>query len=145
MPRVLDPFAQVVKTSKPVPFEFVLDRLASLSPHTKPMFGCIAVYLGERIVMVLRDKGPSDADNGVWLAFEPEREAEVSSAFPRLQAIEVFSGSVRGWRKLSSRSPEFEDDVLEACRRLSVGDALLGKVPGRRKPATKRATKRKKA
>lgn len=143
MPRVLDPFAQVVKTSKPVPFAFVLDKLASLSPHTRPMFGCLAVYLGERIVMVLRDKGPIDADNGVWLAFEPEREAEVFRAFPRLQAIEVFSASVRGWRKLSSRSPEFEDDVLDACRRISAGDTLLGKLPGRRKSAPKRAKKKK--
>ena len=132
MVRVLDPFATALKPKKPVPFDFVLDRLASLSPHTKPMFGCVAVYVGERIVMVLRDKGAADRDNGVWLVCEAEHEAEVLRAFPRLEVIEIFAGRVRGWHKLSSRSPEFEDDVLRACECIRTGEVPLGKVPGRR-------------
>jgi hypothetical protein len=51
--------AFVIKKRKRVPFEFVLDALASVSPWTGPMFGCLAMYVDEKIVLILRDKpGP---------------------------------------------------------------------------------------
>src|SRR5262249_21294422 len=50
-----DPFA-VAKPRKRVPHEFVLEALAELEPRTNPMFGCLAVYVGEKIVLILRDK-----------------------------------------------------------------------------------------
>ncbi len=55
----------VRRTRAPVPHEFVLDALGALDPLTRPMFGCLAVYVGERIVMVLRDRQRSPADNGI--------------------------------------------------------------------------------
>jgi hypothetical protein len=57
-----------VKKRKAVPHEFVLDALAPLSPTTRHMFGCLAVYVGDKIVLVLRDKPSYAEDNGVWLA-----------------------------------------------------------------------------
>jgi len=36
------------KVRRSVPFEFVLDALTQLEPRTHPMFGCLAVYVGER-------------------------------------------------------------------------------------------------
>lgn len=104
-----DPFESfpAVKAKK-LPFPFVLEELAPLDPVTRPMFGALGVYVGERIVMILRDKGPDDADSGVWLAFDPEHEAAVISALPRLGPIELFRTKVAGWKKLSSRSAEFD-------------------------------------
>jgi hypothetical protein len=64
------PFA--VKQRKVVPHEFVLDAIASLSPYTRPMFGCLAVYVKDKIVLILRDKHKNTADNGVWLATTKE-------------------------------------------------------------------------
>jgi len=32
------------------------------------MFGCLAVYVKEKIVLILRDRRDETADNGVWLA-----------------------------------------------------------------------------
>lgn len=52
------------KCRKPVPHAFVLDAIASLSPYTRPMFGCLAVYVKEKIVLILRDKPTSTGDNG---------------------------------------------------------------------------------
>jgi hypothetical protein len=40
-----------VKRRKVVPHEFVLDAIAALSPATRPMFGCLAVYLDEEFVL----------------------------------------------------------------------------------------------
>lgn len=54
-----------IRQRKPVPHEFVLDALAEFQPRTNPMFGCLAVYVGEKIVLVLRDKRDGRADNGV--------------------------------------------------------------------------------
>jgi hypothetical protein len=134
-----DPFESLpVGKAKSLPFPFVLEELAPLDPVTRPMFGALGVYVGERIVMILRDKGPSDADSGVWLAFEPEHEAAVVSALPRLCPIELFRTKVAGWKKLSSRSAEFESDVGVVCRLLLEGDERVGKVPGKKRRLAER-------
>jgi hypothetical protein len=36
----LDGTRLAVKQRKPLPYEFVLDAIAPLSPKTRPMFGC---------------------------------------------------------------------------------------------------------
>ena len=41
----LDDASFVVKQRKAVPHPFVLDAIAVLSPRTRPMFGCLAVYV----------------------------------------------------------------------------------------------------
>ncbi len=135
-----DPFESTpAGKARRLPFPFVLDELAPLDPVTRPMFGALGVYVGERIVMILRDKGPGDADRGVWLAFAPEHEASVVAVLPRLCAIEVFRSKVAGWKKLAARSAEFEDDVGLVCRLLREGDERLGKVPNQKRPRATRA------
>ena len=57
------PFA--IKQRKATPHEFVLDAIAPLSPVTRSMFGCLAVYVLDKIVLILRDKHDGTADNGV--------------------------------------------------------------------------------
>ncbi len=61
----------LAKKRKVVPHEFVLEPLAALSPWTRPMFGCLAVYIEDKIVLVLRDKPDKPPDNGVWLSTVP--------------------------------------------------------------------------
>lgn len=125
-----DPFAiGKARTEKPIPHAFVLDELASQNARTNPMFGCLAVYVGERIVFMLRDKGASDTDNGVWISFEAEKREAVQERFPRAEQIDVFSGRVSGWLKFAAKSRDFEDDVMEACALVRANDPLLGKVP----------------
>ena len=63
-----DAALRVAARGKRVPHEFVLDALIDVSPTTRPMFGCLAVYVEEKIVLILRDKPSGEADNGVWLA-----------------------------------------------------------------------------
>ena len=53
------------KKRKAVPYDFVLEELEALRPRTKPMFGCLAVYVEEKIVLILRERHGSPADNGV--------------------------------------------------------------------------------
>lgn len=129
-----DAFRAPAKSSRALPQAFVLEALESLDPRTRPMFGCLSVYVDDRIVFILREKGGGDPDDGVWVGFEPQHEAEVRAAFPRLEPIEVFEGRVSGWLKLSSKSPEFEEDVFAACKLVRARDRRIGKVPNARKP-----------
>jgi pyruvate/2-oxoglutarate dehydrogenase complex dihydrolipoamide acyltransferase (E2) component len=126
-----DPFESLpARKKRDLPFPFVLDELAPLDPVTRPMFGALGVYVGDRIVMILRDKGPDDPDSGVWLAYEPAHEAAVVALLPRLSPIELFRHKVAGWQKLASRSLNFEEDVGTLCALVLEGDERIGKVPG---------------
>ena len=66
-PEALDA-SLLPKQRKPIPHAFVLDAISTLSPYTRPMFGCLAIYVKDKIVLILRDKPTNTADNGVWLA-----------------------------------------------------------------------------
>jgi hypothetical protein len=116
----------------------VLDALAELEPRTNPMFGCLAVYVGEKIVLVLRDKAPADADNGVWLATTPEHHASLKHDFPSMRSIKVFGTPVTGWQVLPASAPDFEEAALHACELVIARDPRIGKVP---KPKSARKPK----
>jgi hypothetical protein len=137
-----DPF--LVKPRKAVPHEFVLDALAPLSPHTRPMFGCLAVYVGEKIVLILRNKGEAAADNGVWLATTEEHHQSLRQEFPNMRSIGMFGKEVTGWQVLPADAPDFEEAALRACDLILARDSRIGKVPGirvRRKPEGNKARK----
>ena len=123
-----DPFT-TVKSRKAVPHAFVLDALAALEPRTNPMFGCLAVYVGEKIVLVLRDNTPADADNGVWLATTTEHHASLQREFPSMRSITVFGKPVTGWQVLPATAADFEEAALHACDLVIARDPRIGKVP----------------
>jgi hypothetical protein len=130
------------KKRKPVPHEFVLEAISSLSPVTRPMFGCLAVYVGEKIVFVLRDKSEPTADNGVWLATTEDHHESLRHDFPNMRSIEVLGKKVTGWQVLPAGAKDFEETALRACELVLAGDQRIGKVPGaKRKSPTRGATK----
>jgi hypothetical protein len=121
-----------VKQRKAVPHEFVLDAIADLSPVTRPMFGCLAVYIQDKIVIILRDKRDGTTDNGVWLATTEEHHESLRREFPDMRSIQVFGKAVTGWQVLPVDSPDFERDALRACELILAKDPRIGKVPKRR-------------
>jgi hypothetical protein len=127
---------------KPIPFEFVLEELYDLEPRTKPMFGCTAVYVGPKIVFILREKEKETRDNGVWIATTHEHHASLKKEFPLMRSISVF-GDNTGWQVLPSDSAEFESAVVRACEMVKQRDPRIGKIPkakslkAREKPAKK--------
>lgn len=124
------------RREKAVPHEFVLDELAPLSPVTRPMFGCLAVYVADKIVLILRDKAKSAADNGVWLATTAEHHDSLRREFPRMRSIRVFGKEPTQWQVLPADDPDFETAALWACRLILAGDSRIGKIP---KPRSSRA------
>ena len=122
------PFA--VKRRKPVPYEFVLDAIAPLSPETRSMFGCLAVYVEDKIVLILREKRDVTEDNGVWLATTEEHHQSLRREFPNMRSIQVLGKKVTGWQVLPADAPDFEEAALRACELIVARDARIGKVPG---------------
>ena len=118
---------------KSVPHEFVLEAISSVSPRTRPMFGCLAVYVDEKIVLVLRDKQDYLADNGVWLATTVEHHESLRREFPAMRSIGVLGKGVTGWQVLPANAADFEELALRACELVVRRDPRIGKVPGARR------------
>jgi len=112
-----------------LPHEFVLDEIASLSPVTRPMFGCLAVYVEDKIVLILRDKRESRADNGIWLATTAEHHESLRREFPRMRSIRVFGKKPTQWQVLAADDPDFEEAARRACKLVLARDPRIGRIP----------------
>ena len=122
------------KPRKAPPHEFVLDALGPVSPVTRPMFGCLAVYVKEKIVLILRDKaGAADADNGVWLATSEEHHRSLRREFPHMRSIQVFGTPVTSWQVLPADASDFEESAMRACELVIARDPRIGRVPSPRR------------
>jgi hypothetical protein len=129
-----DEYLFQVKQRKHAPHEFVLEALAELEPRTNPMFGCLAVYVGEKIVMILRDKrDKTSPDDGVWLATSKDHHESLRCEFPNMRSIAVFGKKVTGWQVLPADAPDFETSCLRACELVAAKDPRIGKVPQERR------------
>ncbi len=143
-PTPIDPLLRG-KPRKKIPYEFVLDALAGLLPWTRPMFGCTAVYVEDKIVLVLREKPGPSPDNGVWLATTLEHHDSLRREFPNMRSIEVLGKKVTGWQVLPADAPDFEEAAMHSCELVLARDPRIGKVPkSRRTPSLspKKRTKR---
>jgi hypothetical protein len=120
------------KQRKPIPHAFVLDAISTLSPYTRLMFGCLAIYVKDKIVLILRDKPKTTADNGVWLATTQEHHQSLRREFPNMRSIRILGKRVTGWQVLPVDAPDFESAALRACELVLAGDPRIGKIPGAR-------------
>jgi hypothetical protein len=133
-----------IKKRKPIPHEFVLDAISSVSPWTRPMFGCLAVYVENKIVLILRDKQDNTRDNGVWLATTSEHHESLRREFPNMRSIQVLGSGVTGWQVLPAEEMDFEGAALRACELVVARDPRIGKIPGTKRSAVPHAGKNKK-
>src|ERR1700677_5071417 len=81
------------KPQQKPPHVFVLEALAPLDPEVRRMFSGFAVYLGDRLVCMLREHKESPRDNGVWLVLsEATNPADPSlrREFPSLRSIDLL-------------------------------------------------------
>jgi hypothetical protein len=122
-----------LKEKKKIPFAFVLDELAELVPWTRPMFGCTAVYVREKIVFALRHKAKkNDNYDGIWVATTREHHASLRRELPSLRSIAVLGVGDTNWQMLPLNAPDFEQSALAACALIRAGDPRIGKIPKRK-------------
>jgi len=128
---------------KSAPYPFILEALSSLEPEVRPMFSGFAVYVGDKIVLMLRDSPKYPEDNGVWLVFSESAtlaDPGIRRDFPSLRLIGLLGGKIGHWRLIPADSPTFESEALHACDLLLKHDVRLGRVPQSRqtRPGTSR-------
>jgi hypothetical protein len=124
------------KAKQKPPFPFVLEALAPLDPEVRRMFSGFAVYVGNRIVCMLRDHVKSPQDNGVWLVLSETTDPSdrgLKREFPSLRRIDLLGGAVGHWLLVPSDGPEFEAEAMHMCDLLLRRDARLGRVPKSRR------------
>ena len=122
-----------------VPFEFVLERLDRLKPVLKPMFGCHAIYAGEKIMIVLRKKNEGKEDNGIWLATLREHHSALRKDFPSIRSIRILGGENSQWQLLPFDAVDFEESAMKLCDMILHGDPRIGKIPqSKMRPKKKR-------
>lgn len=119
----------LIMNDKAIPFGFVLERLENKSPVTRPMFGCHAIYIGEKIVLILRNKATEKRDNGVWLATTPEHHTSLKLLFPSMRSIQLFGGKISSWQNIPAGAIDFEESVMVLCDLIIKNDSRIGKIP----------------
>lgn len=130
---------------KSPPYPFVLEALAPLEPEVKPMFSGYAVYVGDKIVLMLRDSPKGPKDNGLWLVLS--ETADPSDAahrreFPSLRKIALLGDVIRHWLLIPADSPSFETEALHACELILKHDPRIGRIPESRKSKSRKAKSR---
>ena len=78
------------------------------------MFSGFAVYIGDRIVCMLREHVKSPQDNGMWLVLSGSAnpaDAALREEFPSLRPIELLGGKISHWLVIPSDSPIFEQEA----------------------------------
>ena len=124
-----------------IPFDFVLEQLYSANVEIRPMFGCFALYVRNKIVLILRKRNTSTKDNGVWLATSKEHHASLKRAFPSMRSIKVLGGKESNWQNLPADADDFEEMAIKACEMILHGDARIGRET--RNKTAKKVVKKK--
>ena len=100
------------------------------------MFSGFAIYVGDRLVLMLRDHAKSARDNGVWLVLSEGTDPAdrgLRREFPSLRPIELLGNKIGHWLVIPSDSPDFEKESLHACDLLLRHDVRLGRIPQSRR------------
>jgi hypothetical protein len=125
-----------VKPKPKLPHAFVIEALAPLAPEVRRMFSGFAVYIGDRIVCMLRDHARSPQDNGLWLVLSETADPadpRLRREFPSLRRIELLRSKIGHWMLIPSDGHDFEKEALRACELLLRHDQRLGRVPKSRR------------
>ena len=119
-----------VSESRQSSFKFVLDELLPLRPDVRRLFGFTHVYLGERLLLSLRESRRQSKYNGVWLYTEAAHIESLRREFPGLprRCFWKSKKSGHGWVILAAGLEEFEEYAFRACELILRGDRRIGRA-----------------
>jgi hypothetical protein len=116
--------------------EWILEAFGGRSTFfTKRMFGGLAAYLHERLMLVLVEPTKTGrwTWHGVLVCTDREHQASIRADFPALAPHDVL----QKWMYIDSTHRRFESTMEAVARRMARNDPRFGIVPrakpGRRK------------
>ena len=111
---------------------------------TKRMFGGLAVYLFDRLMLVLVEPTKTGrwTWHGVLIGTDRERQPAILSEFPHLAPHDVL----KKWLYIDSRHPHFEPTMERVAKAVERNDPRFGVQPRQRtKPAAARPARGRRA
>ena len=120
-----------ISSKSRVPFPFVIDELISLRPTIKNVFGSTNVYLGEKLLLSLRDSPTHPGTNGIWIYTTAEHVDSLAREFPGLPRRQLWRSGKNAWVVLASRLEDFEEYAFTACELILKGDQRIGRLTRR--------------
>jgi hypothetical protein len=100
------------------------------------MFSGFAVYVGDRLFIMLRDHVRTPQDNGVWLVLSEganPADAGLRRDLPSLRPIQTVAAKISHWLLIPSDHVNFESEALRACDLILSRDPRLGRIPQSRR------------
>lgn len=113
-------------------FKFVLDELEPARPRTRTVFGFTYVYIGDRLVLSLRNSIKGPQFNGVWVYTQAEQVPELKREFPELPRRCFWKSGKNGWVIIASNLEQFEEYSFKACSLILQGDRRIGRLSRRK-------------
>ena len=118
----------MVMSSKAFDNEWILDAFAGRPTFfTKRMFGGLAAYLHERLMLVLVEPTKTGRWkwHGVLIGTDHEHHASIRADFPALAP----HGFLRKWLYIDSAHRQFESTMEAVTQRMARNDPRFGVVP----------------
>src|SRR5665213_648586 len=101
------------------PFDFVFDYLPT-NITVKKMFGMHYIYLGKRIMLILRRRENEPELNGIWIATGKEYHQSLKNNVPELGAFFIDNNERHGnWLFLRDDMDDFEGAAIKICELIS--------------------------
>lgn len=87
------------------------------------------IYLGKRIMLILRKRDNQPEWNGVWVATGKEHHESLKNNIPELGSF-FFEGDERhgNWLLLRDNAEDFEGAAIKVCDLIAHGDPRIGKL-----------------
>lgn len=122
--------SSALPSNRQTPFQFVLDELFPVRPAVRRAFGLTYVYLGERLLLSLRQSERQPRFNGVWLYTEAAHLESLRREFPQLPRRCFWKSrrSGAGWVIIAAELEDFEEYAFKACELILRGDRRIGRV-----------------
>lgn len=130
-----------MKSPVKIAFSFILEALERLQPVARPMFGCHAVYVGEKLVLITRQREKSEQDNGVWIATKFEHHNSLRTQLPSMRSVSFLGNGETQWQVIPADADTFEEEALRACELVLRNDPRIGTIP-KKKTAPKKPAKK---
>jgi hypothetical protein len=117
--------------NREIPFEFIFDYLLPIETTVKPYFGMFAIYSGEKLLLMLRERDNEPEMNGIWIATAKGGHESLKKELP---ALRRFSGlketdSGNGWQMIPVTADDFEETAIRVCELIARRDPRIGKIP----------------
>lgn len=120
---------------KNLAFSFIYDYIYPLNPIIKPMFGCHAYYVGEKIMLIVRKKDTHPEANGVWIATDFPHHESLKKEFKNLSSVYILSEgkAETAWQMIHEDDEHFEEEVIKLCELILKNDLRIGRIPKAKK------------